>query len=118
MPGVQKRMATQPQQHGRSKGKMSFGNPSANERQGGKKKVSEREGRAVDSREGDMDEDDYDDDDDDDDDDDEGEEEDDADDDNNDDDDDDDEGANGVESGDENNTHFSQEKSAKTQSTS
>lgn len=106
MPGVQKRMATQPQQHGRSKWKMSFGNPSANERQGGKKKVSEREGRAVDSREGDMDDDDDDDD----------EEEDDADDDDNDDDDDD--GANGVESGDENNTHFSQEKSAKTQSTS
>ena len=75
---------------------MSFGNPSANERQGGKKKVSEREGRAVDSREGDMDDDDND----------------------NDDDDDDDDGANGVESGDENNTHFSQEKSAKTQSTS
>jgi len=94
MPGVQKRMATQPQQHGRSKWKMSFGNPSANERQGGKKKVSEREGRAVDSREGDMDDDD------------------------NDNDDDDDDGANGVESGDENNTHFSQEKSAKTQSTS
>lgn len=106
MPGVQKRMATQPQQHGRSKWKMSFGNPSANERQGGKKKVSEREGRAVDSREGDMDDDDDDDD----------EEEDDADD--NDNDDDDDDGANGVESGDENNTHFSQEKSAKTQSTS
>ena len=39
---------------------MSFGNPSANERQGGKKKVSEREGRAVDSREGDMDDDDND----------------------------------------------------------
>ena len=95
MPGVQKRMATQPQQHGRSKWKMSFGNPSANERQGGKKKVSEREGRAVDSREGDMDDDD-----------------------NDNDDDDDDDGANGVESGDENNTHFSQEKSAKTQSTS
>ena len=95
MPGVQKRMATQPQQHGRSKGKMSFGNPSTNERQGDKKKVSEREGRAVDSREGNMDEDDDDNDDDD-----------------------DDDGANGVESGDENNTHFSQEKSAKTQSTS
>lgn len=78
--------------------------------------MSEREGRAVDSREGDMDDDDNDNDDDDDDDD---EEEDDADDDDNDDDDDDDdEGANGVESGDENNTHFSQEKSAKTQSTS
>ena len=76
---------------------MSFGNPSANERQGGKKKVSEREGRAVDSREGDMDDDDND---------------------NDDDDDDDDDGANGVESGDENNTHFLQEKSAKTQSTS
>ena len=74
--------------------------------------MSEREGRAVDSREGDMDDDDNDNDDDDDDDD---EEEDDADDDDNDDDDD---GANGVESGDENNTHFSQEKSAKTQSTS
>lgn len=78
--------------------------------------MSEREGRAVDSREGDMDDDDNDNDDDDDDDDDEEEEEDDADDDDNDDDDDD--GANGVESGDENNTHFSQEKSAKTQSTS
>ena len=78
--------------------------------------MSEREGRAVDSREGDMDDDDNDNDDDDDDDD---EEEDDADnDDNDDDDDDDDDGANGVESGDENNTHFSQEKSAKTQSTS
>ena len=79
--------------------------------------MSEREGRAVDSREGDMDDDDNDNDDDDDDDD---EEEDDADDDDNDDDDDDDDddGANGVESGDENNTHFSQEKSAKTQSTS
>lgn len=77
--------------------------------------MSEREGRAVDSREGDMDDDDNDNDDDDDDDDDD-EEEDDADDDDNDDDDDD--GANGVESGDENNTHFSQEKSAKTQSTS
>ena len=74
--------------------------------------MSEREGRAVDSREGDMDDDDNDNDDDDDDDD---EEEDDADD---NDDDDDDDGANGVESGDENNTHFSQEKSAKTQSTS
>ena len=57
--------------------------------------MSEREGRAVDSREGDMDDDDDDNDDDD-----------------------DDDGANGVESGDENNTHFSQEKSAKTQSTS
>ena len=67
--------------------------------------MSEREGRAVDSREGDMDDDDD-------------EEEDDADDDDNDDDDDDDDGANDVESGDENNTHFSQEKSAKTQSTS
>lgn len=78
--------------------------------------MSEREGRAVDSREGDMDDDDNDNDDDDDDDDDDEEEEDDADDDDNDDDDDD--GANGVESGDENNTHFSQEKSAKTQSTS
>ena len=77
--------------------------------------MSEREGRAVDSREGDMDDDDNDNDDDDDDDD---EEEDDADDDDNDDDDDDDDGANGVESGDENNTHFLQEKSAKTQSTS
>lgn len=77
--------------------------------------MSEREGRAVDSREGDMDDDDNDNDDDDDDDD---EEEDDADNDDNDDDDDDDDGANGVESGDENNTHFSQEKSAKTQSTS
>lgn len=77
--------------------------------------MSEREGRAVDSREGDMDDDDNDNDDDDDDDD---EEEDDADDDDNNDDDDDDDGANGVESGDENNTHFSQEKSAKTQSTS
>lgn len=76
--------------------------------------MSEREGRAVDSREGDMDDDDNDNHDDDDDDD---EEEDDADDNDNDDDDDDD-GANGVESGDENNTHFSQEKSAKTQSTS
>lgn len=75
--------------------------------------MSEREGRVVDSREGDMDDDDNDNDDDDDDDD---EEEDDADD--NDNDDDDDDGANGVESGDENNTHFSQEKSAKTQSTS
>lgn len=75
--------------------------------------MSEREGRAVDSREGDMDDDDNDNHDDDDDDD---EEEDDADD--NDNDDDDDDGANGVESGDENNTHFSQEKSAKTQSTS
>lgn len=75
--------------------------------------MSEREGRAVDSREGDMDDDDNDNDDDDDDDD---EEEDDADD--NDNDDDDDDGANGVESGDENNTRFSQEKSAKTQSTS
>ena len=110
MPGVQIRMATQPQQHGRSKGKMSFGNPSTNERQGDKKKVSEREGRAVDSREGNMDEDDNDDDDDDEDED-EDEEEDDA-------DDDDDEGANGVESDDENSIHFSQEKSAKTQSTS
>ena len=77
--------------------------------------MSEREGRAVDSREGDMDDDDNDNHDDDDDDD---EEEDDADEDDNDDDDDDDDGANGVESGDENNTHFSQEKSAKTQSTS
>lgn len=77
--------------------------------------MSEREGRAVDSREGDMDDDDNDNDDDDDDDD---EEEDDADNDDDDNDDDDDDGANGVESGDENNTHFSQEKSAKTQSTS
>ena len=102
MPGVQKRMATQPQQHGRSKWKMSFGNSSASERQGGKK-VSEREGRAADGREGDMDEDEDDNDND-------GEDE--------EEDDDDDEGANGVESDDENSIHFSQAKSAKTQSTS